>query len=41
MLVIPATQEAEIKKFSKTPILTKKLGVVVHVCHPSYTGKYK
>jgi hypothetical protein len=46
--VIPATWEAEIrkivvqhqpgKKVSETPISTNKPAVVVHTCHPSYTG---
>jgi hypothetical protein len=48
MLVIPAIYEAEMRrimvqgqpgqKVSKTPISTYKMGIVVHICDPSYTG---
>jgi hypothetical protein len=48
ILVILATQEAEIRrikvqgqhgqKVSEAPISTNKLGMVVHLCNPNYTG---
>jgi hypothetical protein len=48
--VIPATGEVKImrilvqgqprhrKKSYQDPISTKMLGIVVHICHPTYTG---
>jgi hypothetical protein len=49
--VIPAAQEAEIGRIvfeaslgkkSERPIsINKKLGVVVHTCHPSYAGSMR
>jgi hypothetical protein len=51
MLLIVATWEVEIgrmmvrgppgEKVCKTPSEQKKLGIVVHVCHPSYCREHK